>query len=99
MRRQENCRQAIATPFLGIASGRKIMELYKNKSRGSEVWAYDIGDESITIQFTDGSVYMYNYQSAGADAVEKMKDLAIAGHGLYRFIMQTVKKESAEKMK
>ena len=75
------------------------MELYKNKSRGSEVWAYDIGDESITIQFTDGSVYMYNYQSAGADAVEKMKDLAIAGHGLYRFIMQTVKKESAEKMK
>ena len=75
------------------------MELYKNKSRGSEVWAYEMGDESITIQFTDGSVYMYNYQSNGIDNVEKMKDLAIAGHGLYRFIMQTVKKESAEKMK
>ena len=75
------------------------MELYKNTKDGSEVWAYEIGDDSITIQFTDGSVYMYNYQSAGTDAIEKMKKLAISGHGLYRFIMKYVKKAYAEKLK
>lgn len=68
------------------------MELYKNTSHGSEVWAYEIGDDSITIQFTDGSIYVYNNQSAGTDYIEKMKALAISGHGLYRFIMRYVKK-------
>jgi hypothetical protein len=84
--------------FSAISLGRKIMELYKNKGGGSEVWAYEIGDDSITIQFTDGSKYMYNYHSAGNENIEKMKVLAISGRGLYRYIMRDVKKAFAVKL-
>ena len=75
------------------------MELYKNTGGGSEVWAYEIGDDWITIQFTDDSVYTYNYQSAGSENIEKMKAMALSGHGLYRFIMRHVKKEFAAKLR
>jgi hypothetical protein len=84
--------------FLAVALGRKTMELYKNKSGGSEVWAYEIGEDWITIQFTDASVYIYTYESARTENVEKMKVLALSGHGLYRFILHNVKNEFAKKL-
>jgi hypothetical protein len=74
------------------------MELYKNKSGGSEVWAYEIGEDWITIQFTDASVYIYSYENVGTENVEKMKVLALSGHGLYRFILHNVKTEFAKKL-
>ena len=83
---------------LAVAKGRKTMELYKNKGGGSEVWAYEIGEDWITIQFTDASVYIYTHANTGTAIVEKMKVLALSGHGLYRFIMRKVKKESAQKL-
>ena len=75
------------------------MELYKNKAGGSEIWAYEIGEDWITVQFTDDSVYTYTCQMAGMEHIEKMKVLAISGHGLYRFIMRHGKKTYAVKLR
>ncbi len=75
------------------------MELYKNLGGDSGVVAYEIGDDSIKVQFSDGSLYLYNYQSAGSHNIEQMKGLAIAGRGLNSFISRVVKKGYASKLR
>ena len=66
------------------------MERYKNLGNDSGVSAYEIGENFIKIQFHDGALYLYNYQSAGIDNIEHMKELAIAGQGLNSFINKVV---------
>lgn len=75
------------------------MERYRNLGGDSGVVAYEIGDDSIKVQFNDGSLYLYNYQSAGRDNIEHMKKLAIAGEGLNSFINRVVKKGYASKLR
>ena len=75
------------------------MESYKNLGRRLSVSAYEIGSDSIKVQFSDGSVYLYTYQSAGSANIEKMKQLAIAGEGLNSFILRNVKKSYAAKLR
>jgi hypothetical protein len=75
------------------------MDHYKNLGGNSNVTAYEIGNESIAVQFGDGSVYSYTYLSAGRDNIEHMKELAIAGQGLNSFINRVVKKLYASKLR
>jgi hypothetical protein len=62
------------------------MERYKNLGGDSGVRAYEIGFDSVTVQFQHGGTYVYNNQKPGTQYVEKMKTLAISGHGLNSFI-------------
>jgi hypothetical protein len=75
------------------------MERYKNLGGDSNVIGYEITSDSITVQFGDGSVYLYNYQKPGHNDVEKMKSLAIAGQGLNSYIGRVVKKNYAAKLR
>ncbi len=75
------------------------MEIYKNLNGNSGVTAYELGSDSITIEFTDGAVYQYTYQSAGKRNVEKMKKLAVAGKGLSSFVAQQVKERYEKRVK
>ncbi len=75
------------------------MEAYKNLSGNSDVLAYEIGMDSITVQFRDDSIYLYTYRSAGEAKIEKMKQLAHAGQGLNTFINQVVKQGYADKIR
>jgi hypothetical protein len=59
------------------------------KSRG--VIAYEVGPESIDVEFTSGWVYRFSYEKPGALRVERMKQLAESGHGLSTFISKHVK--------
>ena len=68
------------------------MEQYKNLSGQSGVASYEIGSDSITVQFKDGKFYRYTNASAGSQNVEHMKSLASAGQGLNSFINTTVRK-------
>ena len=52
--------------------------------------AYEIGAESITVQFSTGAVYLYTYRSTGSANIEKMKLLAAAGEGLNSYIKRYV---------
>jgi len=74
------------------------MERYKNLGNDSGISAYEIGDDYIKVQFRDGSLYLYNYGSAGSQNIEKMKELAIAGKGLNSFINRFVRKGYASKL-
>jgi hypothetical protein len=73
------------------------MERYKNLSGDSGIYAYEIEDTDITIQFKDGTSYLYTYTSAGEYDIEEMKRLAKAGKGLNGFIMDHVKHKYASK--
>ena len=75
------------------------MEEYQNLSGDSTVRGYEIGVDSITVQFKDNSVYLYNSTSAGAEHIKHMKQLAAAGRGLYTYIMLNVKKKYFEKLR
>ena len=67
------------------------MKKYKNLSGKSGVTAYEAGADFIKVKFTDGSVYLYTYSSAGKEIIEKMKKLAVEGKGLSTYISQKVK--------
>jgi hypothetical protein len=73
------------------------MRRYKNLGGGSGVVAYEIGEDSITVRFRDGSNYLYTYQTPGKKLVERMKELAEAGQGLHGYISKTVKKRFESK--
>ncbi len=73
------------------------MERYKNVGGDSGVTGYEIGSDYIRVQFSDGSVYLYTYASAGSNNIEQMKTLAIAGEGLNAFINRNVRKSYERK--
>jgi hypothetical protein len=75
------------------------MERYRNLGGDSGVAAYEIGSDSIKVQFRDGAVYLYNSQSAGSSNIEQMKSLATSGQGLNSFISRVVKKGYASKLR
>jgi len=73
------------------------MERYKNVGGDSGVTGYEIGSDYIRVQFSDGSVYLYTYASAGSNNIEQMKKLAKAGKGLNSFINRNVRKSYERK--
>ncbi len=73
------------------------MERYKNLGGDSSVVAYDVGQGEITVQFSDGWLYLYTTQSAGAANVSEMQRLASLGRGLNSFIGRVVRKAYARK--
>jgi hypothetical protein len=73
------------------------MERYLNINGDSGVVAYEIGDDFIRVQFSDGSMYLYTVVSAGYGNIERMKQLARAGDGLNAFINTHVPKAYARK--
>jgi hypothetical protein len=64
---------------------------YLNLSGNSGVAAYEIEPQGIRVEFIDGPVYLYTYDSAGEENIENMKMLAENGLGLSTFIAQVVK--------
>lgn len=75
------------------------MEYYQNLSGKSGVAKYEIGFDSIIVQFSDGAQYLYNYRSAGKRNIDHMKVLAIEGIGLNSFISKEVKYLYAKKIR
>ena len=71
---------------------------YKNQHGNSGVSAYEIGEESITVQFVGGDTYLYTYRKPGKTQVEQMKALAERGEGLSTYISRVVKERYEEKL-
>lgn len=67
------------------------MTSYANNQGRSGIRAYEIGETFIRVQFNEGKVYTYTYDSAGAHNVERMKVLAEAGEGLHSFVNRVVR--------
>lgn len=73
------------------------MERYSDIDRDSGVVAYETGSDFIRVQFSDGSKYLYTYQSAGQRHIETMKMLAARGDGLNAYINDYARKSYERK--
>jgi len=73
------------------------MELYKNLEAGVRKFEFD--SSSITIEFTDGSAYVYNSRKPGYQHVRNMQILAKKGYGLTTYINKYVRENYALKIK
>ena len=72
------------------------MENYKNLNGKSKISKYQIGSDSIIVEFKVPSrsgctIYEYSYTSAGQSNIEHMKELATQGFGLNTFIDENVR--------
>jgi hypothetical protein len=67
------------------------MAQYGGNKRRTGVRGYEIGPDSIDVEFSSGWVYRFSYQKPGPLRVERMKQLAESGHGLSTFISKHVK--------
>ena len=72
------------------------MQEYKNLTRKSGVAAYEIGDDYIDIQYKNGNIYKYTYDSPGKNEVEALKLFAKEGKGLNSYINKTLLNKYAE---
>ena len=70
---------------------------YGNRAGKSGIVAYQIGAESIEVEFSSGWIYLFNYETPGALRVERMKELAQSGRGLATFISKYVKERHGSK--
>lgn len=75
------------------------MERYRNLGGDSNVYAYEIGQGSITVQFRDGATYLYTNQSTSPSNIAEMHRLAVHGQGLNSFIGRVVRKGYAQKVR
>jgi hypothetical protein len=75
------------------------MEQYKKIDGDITITGYDLGTDSITVHFSDGSVSIFSYQNDGANNVEQMKSLARSGSGLGNYIKDHVNKYYNKKLK
>jgi hypothetical protein len=73
------------------------MEQYRDSDGDSGVAEYENGPDYIRVKFSNGSVYLYTYTSAGSNNIEEMKRRAVAGDGLNAFINKNVRKRYAKK--
>ena len=75
------------------------MERYKNLGGNSGVVGYENSEGAITVQFSDGAMYLYTTQSAGSGNLAEMQRLAAAGRGLNGFISRVVRNGYARKLR
>lgn len=61
---------------------------YRDLSGGQAVVGYTRGPRSLRVTYANGQSYLYSWDSAGQEHVEAMKQLAIAGQGLTRYIRE-----------
>lgn len=75
------------------------MERYKNLGGTSGGVRYEIAGDAITVEFQDGSAYLYNSIKPGLRAVQQMQQLARTGRGLNSFINTNIRKNYARKLR
>ncbi len=75
------------------------MKRYRNLGGDSGIVAYKIDADSIIVEFSDNSLYLYDYTKPGPEEVEHMKKLAEQGQGLNSYISRYIKKRYAAKLR
>lgn len=96
-------RAGLISPTIGTAQAERsepncLKEIYLNNYGNSGVVGYEKGEDSITVEFEDGSIYLYNDESAGSEAIRMMKQLAVRGDGLNTYINLHVKERFASRL-
>lgn len=75
------------------------MTRYLNLNGRSNILSYEIGPDSITVEFSSGRWrnYRYDHATTGRSVVDHMKALAIQGSGLNSYITKVAKASYSRK--
>lgn len=85
---------------MGKLIGSREMQPYKDITGDSGIARYEIGEGSITIEFSrTGGIYRYDTTKPGSEHVAEMQRLALLGDGLNAYINRYVRKNYAEKIR
>ena len=74
------------------------MQPYANRGGSSPIKGYKIDKDSITVVFSGGDTYVYDYKSTGRPHIAEMQRLASEGAGLAAYISQHVRQRYARKL-
>jgi hypothetical protein len=74
------------------------MRRYGDTDGNCSVRAFELSVDSITVEFSDGTVYLYNHSSAGIANIQQMKQLALNGKGLDNYIIHYARKAHAAQL-
>jgi len=66
------------------------MTVYKNLSGDPTISSYEISQNQMIIEYTNGSAFLYNQTFSGTLNLFIMKDLAQTGKGLETYIQRFV---------
>ena len=75
------------------------MAHYNDATGTSGITAFQSNNDSITIEYKNGSAYQYSDQVAGSTNVGHMKSLAVSGQGLNSFINKSLTKGQAVRVR
>jgi hypothetical protein len=75
------------------------MQKYADVSGDAGVGAYEIGPDSITLEFKKGGTYLYNNIRPGRAHVRNMTPLAVAGDGLTTYVNKYVSDNYFKRLK
>ena len=75
-----------------------VLKRYASRSGGSGIVAHAAGPAGMAVEFVDGSVYVYDTDCSGEEAVAEMKRLAKAGEGLLTYISRLVRDRYTQKL-
>lgn len=76
-----------------------MMTPYANLNRKSEIVAYEIGYNAITIRYRNDWCYLYSEKTIGKEKLAELIRLAESGQGLSSYISLMVAKNYAGKWK
>jgi hypothetical protein len=66
------------------------MERYINFGGDPDVSAFDILNDAIRVELSNGDIFLYTSRGAGEYNIEQMKSIAINGGPLHHFIHNNV---------
>jgi hypothetical protein len=75
------------------------MQKYADLSGDAGVGAYEIGENSIVLEFNNGRTYLYNEKKPGLAHVKAMTELAVAGDGLTTYVNKYVRDNYFKRLK
>jgi len=75
------------------------MHRYVNDEAHSDINGFELSSDSITVEFSDGTVYLYDCSSAGVANIQQMKQLALSGKGLNAYINSYAQRAQAVRIR
>ena len=75
------------------------MATYNDATGTSGITAFQSSNDSITIEYKNGSAYQYSDHTTGFANVGHMKTLAASGQGLNSFINKSLTKAQAVRVR
>ncbi|GLH71307.1 hypothetical protein GETHPA_28400 [Geothrix rubra] len=75
------------------------MRRYGDPAGDSRIRAFEFSADGITVEFQDGAIYRYDHANTGLANIQQMKQLALSGKGLNRYIDRYARRNYALRLR